>query len=179
MDTDRIFEAFLARQGEEAAALAAAGDLLEVVPLGGTPPRRWIARFRCRGLVRVPGGEVVEADDFAVGIWLPDDYLRRMNPFEVVTWLGPRHVFHPNISPHHPFICLGHLAPGMSLVDILYQCFEIITYQKATLREDDALNVDACAWARRNLDRLPVDPRPLKRRTLDLAVEPLGGERPA
>ena len=34
------------------------------------------------------------------------------------------------------------------------------------MREDDALNREACAWARHHADRYPVDRRPLKRRTL-------------
>ena len=36
------------------------------------------------------------------------------------------------------------------------------------MREDDALNQAACQWARANLARLPVDTRPLKRRSLAL-----------
>jgi hypothetical protein len=35
------------------------------------------------------------------------------------------------------------------------------------VREDDALNPDACAWTRRNAHRLPIDDRPLKRRPHD------------
>jgi hypothetical protein len=80
-------------------------------------------------------------------------------------------VFHPNISDKAPFICVGKLAPNTPLVDILYQCFEIITYNKVTMREDDALNTEACVWARENQHRFPIDRRPLKRRALDLEVE--------
>ena len=58
------------------------------------------------------------------------------------------------------------VRPGTPLVDLLYQCFEIITYTKVTMREDDALNRAACGWARENQDRFPIDPRPLKRRRL-------------
>ena len=90
---------------------------------------------------------MTEANHFEMGIWFPADYLRRVEPFEVLTYLGPREVFHPNIKA--PFICVGRLVPGTPLVDILHQCSEIITYNKVTMREDDALNQDACAWARR------------------------------
>jgi hypothetical protein len=41
------------------------------------------------------------------------------------------------------------------------------------MRENNALNTEACAWARRNLHRFPVDSRPLKRRTADFSIEPL------
>jgi len=162
MTRDPVYEAFLARQYEEAMALAAGSDLLELEPLGEHPPDRYIARFRCTGLVRRPGGGVTEARHFEVGIWFPSDYLRRAEPWQVLTWLGPREVFHPNISARLPVICVGRLKPGTWLVDLLYQCFEIISYQKVTMREDDALNTAACAWTRQHLHRLPVDRRPLK-----------------
>ena len=165
--TDPVFSAFLRRQHEEGMALAAASDLLDLVALD-TPPQHYVAHFSCRGLVRGPAGAIVEANSFGVGLFFQRDYLRRAEPFQVLTWLGPQQIFHPNISDRGPFICVGKLAPGTPLVDLLYQVFEIITFQKMTPREDDALNRDACAWARRNLERLPVDRRPLKRRVLVL-----------
>ncbi len=171
---DRVFDGFLRQQYEQGMALAQDSDLLELLALEGPPaPQHYLARFRCKGLVRTTDGSVLEADEFLVGVFFPSDYLRRADAAQVLAWLGPRNVFHPNISDRAPFICVGRLAPGTALVDILYQCFEIITYQKATVREDDALNHDACAWARRNAQRLPVDTRPLKRRALALQVEPL------
>jgi hypothetical protein len=61
----------------------------------------------------------------------------------------------------------------MSLVDLLFQCFEVITYQKVTMREDDALNHAACAWAREHQQRFPIDRRPLKwRRPEQVAIAP-------
>ncbi len=160
--TDPVYQAFLARQLEEGMALAAASDLLDLFPLDGPIPSRYLARFGCTGLVRMPNGRIAEANRFEVGIWFPSDYLRRAEPWEVLTWLGPRNVFHPNISHRMPLICVGRLTPGTWLVDLLYQCFEIITWQKVTMREDDALNREACGWAREHQARLPVDDRPLK-----------------
>jgi hypothetical protein len=61
-----------------------------------------------------------------------------------------------------PLICVGRLKPGTWLVDLLYQCYEIITYQKVTMREDDALNPLACVWSREHQQRFPIDRRPLK-----------------
>ena len=169
MSRDPIYEAFLARQYEEGMALARASDLLELEPLGDFPPCRYIARFSCTGLVRSRPGQVSETDRFEVGIWFPSDYLRRAEPWQVLTWLGPREVFHPNISNRLPLICVGKLKPGTWLVDLLYQCFEIISYQKVTMREDDALNAAACAWAREHQHRFPVDRRPLKWRAAGAA----------
>jgi len=158
---DVILESFLASQLEAGLALAASSDLLELVPLDAPPVRRYLVDLRCKGLVRDPSGAVSEADHFQVGIRFPDDYLRHVRPAEVVTLFGPPNTFHPNVAA--PFMCLGRLVPGTSLVDLIYQVFEILTYGKVTMREDDALNRDACAWARGNLDRFPIDRRPLKR----------------
>jgi hypothetical protein len=166
---DKIFEAFLSRQYEEGMALADASDLLELEPVGWPPYQEYFAHFRCKGLARDARGEIVETDYHRLWIGFQSDYLRRASSFEVLCWMAPFEIFHPNIKA--PFICVGRLAPGTSLVDILYQAFEIITYNKVTMREDDALNREACAWARGNLNRFPIDVRPLKRRSLDIQIE--------
>lgn len=163
--SDRVYIAFLERQLDEGLSLAGSSDLLDLRPVGPSPAQRYLASFDCSGLVTDPNGEVREADHFEVGIWFPPDYLRRAEPFQVLTWFGPRNVFHPNISAVAPFICIGRLTPGTTLVDLLYQVHEVITYQKVTMREDDALNNEACAWARANQHRFPIDSRPLKRRS--------------
>ena len=177
---DKILTAFLRRQHDEAMALAEASDLLDLIPLErpeGDRHDRYIAQFRCNGLVKTAADGVIEANHFALGIWIPPDYLVRADPYAVLTWFEPWAVFHPNIRP--PFICLGRIAPGTPLVDLLYQCYEIISYAKVTMREDDALNKEACAWARQNLHRFPIDRRPLKRRALALEIDPAGERRRA
>lgn len=160
---DRVLDAFLTQQMEEGLALAAESNLLDLLPIG-TPANRYLARFRCTGLVEESPGNIARAERFDVGIWFGDDYLRVARPFQSLTWLGPRNIWHPNISNEAPVICVGHLTPGTGIVDLLYQVFEIITWNKVTMREDDALNRAACQWARRHLDQFPVDGRPLKRR---------------
>jgi hypothetical protein len=168
---DRIFEGFLQYQFEQGTKLASESDLLELIPGPGQPPNRYLARFHCRGLVRLENGEISEADRFEVGISFLRDYLRRCDPFQVLTWLGPPNVFHPNIAERGAAICVGRLAPGTGIVDLLYQVFEIITYNKVTMREDDALHRAACAWARRNQHRFPIDRRPLKKRAAALRID--------
>jgi hypothetical protein len=171
---DKVLEGFLQKQFDEGMALAAQSDLLELLPLDPPPlVRRYIARFACTGLVRTPSGEIVEANEFTVGIAFPDDYLRRAEPSQVLTVLSPRGAFHPNISDRGPFVCVGRMGPGTTLVDLLYQLHEIVTYNKATVDERNALNFDACQWARANADRLPLDRRPLKRRRIDFTVTPV------
>jgi hypothetical protein len=170
MTNDPVFTAFLRRQEEDAAALSAASDLVEVRPIDASPATRYLTTLRCRGLVRAGDEQPRAAELFAVGIWFPSDYLRRVDPFELLTWLAPAHVFHPNIGHRLPAICVGHVAPGTGLVELVGRLFDIVTYRKVTMREDDALNAVACAWARDNQRRFPVDDRPLRRRRLDLAV---------
>ena len=174
--SDHIIRGFRRRQYEDGMALAAASDRLALLPLEGDPPERYIAEFSCTGLVRTTSGEILEANRFAVGIWFPDDYLRHADPFQVLTWLAPRNVWHPNIANQAPFVCPGRLVAGTALVDILYQLFEIITYNKVTPRENDALNREACMWARANQKRFPVDRRALKRRVIEPESE-VGVER--
>lgn len=158
---DTVLDAFRRQQLLEGTALASQSDLFDLVPFGD-PPDRYLVHFHCKGLVETAHG-VEEATGFEVGIRFPADYLRRYDPARVVTWLGPP-VFHPNVSDHSPLVCLGSLPPGTSLVDLVYQLYELITYQKVTMREDDALNRAACQWTRSHIDRLPIDARPLKRR---------------
>lgn len=162
--SDTIFDAWLKRQLQEGCALADASDLLQLAPMSGDPPRNYLARFRCTGLVRDAGGAIRESNEFVVGVSFPASYLRCVDPGGVVSLLAPHNVWHPNVTFGAPFICLGHLAPGTSLVDLLYQVFEIITYSKVAMH--DALNHDAAAWARgEDAARFPVDRRPLKRPT--------------
>jgi hypothetical protein len=169
--TDKILSAFLDRQLEEGRALAAESDLFDLIPVDGAARQRYLVGLRCTGLVQGDSGEIVPADRFVIGVWFPDHYLREADPYRVLTWLEPVRTWHPNIRA--PFVCAGRIVPGTPLVDLVYRCFEIATFNRVTMREDDALNKDACAWARRNLHRFPVDSRPLKRRTADFAIEAL------
>ena len=164
---DPVLEAFLQQQFQQGMVLAEQSDLLELVPLAKD---RYIARYQSKGLVCAPSGEIVDAADFAVGIWFASDYLWEVHPAQLLTWLHPHNVWHPNIRS--PAICVGHISPGMEISDLLYQCFEMITYHNWSAH--DPLNPEAAQWARNNhQDRFPVDRRPLKRRTLDLEVQEL------
>jgi hypothetical protein len=167
---DKILESFLTRQHEAAEELAAASDILKVQAVDAEPHQRWIAEYHARGLIQAASGEIVEADGFAVGIWLPEDYLRVVRPGQVLTYLGPhRHPWHPNIRP--PFVCL-RIAPGTALVDLLYWCYEMWTWS-LYYTGDEGLNHAAAQWARgQDRSRFPIDRRPLKRRHLDIHLTP-------
>jgi len=171
---DPILASFLEHQYHEGMALAARSDLLELVPLEPAPYQRYIVRLFCKGLV-YRNEQVMEANHFEVGVQFPDDYLRRIEPAEVLTLLGPRDTFHPNIL--HFWICAGHLIPGTGLVDLIYSVFEIFSYTKVTMTERDALNPNACVWARENRHRFPIDRRPLVRPQPVGAGDPEAGEK--
>ena len=158
--SDKIHTSFLRAQREQALALAAASDLLELTPGPGDAPSRYVARFKCDGLVRMPAGEIARANRFDVGIQFPESYLRHVEPLQVATMLWPHNVWAPNVNGFG--ICVGHLPPGTTLVEILYQLFDIIAWNR--FRLDDALNPDACEFARNNMGMFPIDRRPLKRR---------------
>lgn len=161
---DLVYRGFMERQLAEGLALAQESDLLQlrIPPLA---PPHFIAEYHCTGLVREEDGVIRETDHFEVGIWMPPDYLRRADTFDSLRIFTPNN-WHPNISHEFPLICIGRLAPGTTLVDILYQIYDVLTYQKYNPREDNCLNKVACAWARENQHRFPTDRRPLKRRRL-------------
>lgn len=169
--SDAIYQRFMERQRIEGMALAESSDILRLHIPPMAPPH-FVAEYFCKGLIRDAAGEIKEANRFQVGIWFPADYLRRADPFEMLRMFTPN-VWHPNISPDLPLICTGHITPGTSLVDILFQVFEILAYMKYTPVEKNSLNPLACSWARENQDRFPIDRRPLKRRALNLEVKSL------
>src|SRR5579864_9067168 len=136
MRFDTIVEGFLSRQADEARNLAKSSDAFSVDCL--STGQHFVAHFRCRGLVKSQNGAVEEADNFHVGIFLGANHLRSVNPFETLTLLDPLNTFHPNIAFGGPFICAGRMGPGVTLVDLIHQVYEILTYQKYTPREDDA-----------------------------------------
>ena len=161
--TDRILTRFLDRQNEDGLALARQSDLVDLVPVGPAPFSRYVVQLRCTGLLREPTGTIAPMTYSEASVAFPPDYLRRVQPYQIVEWLGPRNAWHPNISSTAPVVCRGRLSPGTNLTEILFQLFEIVTYQRYATH--DALNREAAAWARQHQDKLPVDRRGLKWRS--------------
>jgi ubiquitin-protein ligase len=166
--SDPVYQGFMDRQLAEGMALSDASDILDLRATPMAPPH-YIATFHCTGLVRGETGEIREANEFSAGVWFPDDYLRRANPFEMIRMFTPR-VWHPNVSDELPLICIGDLTPGTPLVDILFRLYEVLSYQRWHPVEHNSLNKRACAWAREHQQSFPTDRRPLKRRCLNLEV---------
>ena len=161
MSNDPVLDGFLRQQREQGMELASASDLLELTPIGNRVPTHYLARFHTNGLVSEDRAKPEPASGFLLGIQFHAGYLRYADPARVLSWLAPRTVFHPNIRT--PLICIGPIAPGTGLVELLYRVFDVITYHNVTPNEYDALDAVACAWARRNRHLFPIDRRPLKR----------------
>jgi hypothetical protein len=174
---DNVFKTYLAETLKTAEQLQAQSDILELAPLsvGGRLPQQYLARFCCRGLVRDAGGRVVPGEGpFDVGITFPDHYLRGgVKPWDVLSWLAPANVFHPNIMP--PAVCVGEqfFDTHPTLLEICYQLYALISYGKWASHH--GLNEPACQWARNHQDLFPTDPRPLKRRAVPIEVELVKG----
>ena len=154
---DPVFNDWLKHQYAEGMEFSTRSNVVDLAPIDGDPPFKYILRLQCRGLAQTDEGVHV-VDRHLVGIRFPEDYLRvSCEPGRLLTWLEPSNEFHPNIRP--PFCCIGHIAPGMGLVSLMQQLYSMVTWQRFTPREDDALNSAACVWARHNIDNLPVDRR--------------------
>jgi hypothetical protein len=170
---DPIFNNWLSENFAEAQTLAAASDILAIQAVPNeddpaSPPRRLIAQFACRTHVMQPDGQIATADQSIVGLNFPPHYLRQANAYEVVTWLAPVNIWHPNIRP--PACCVGErfFKPGTSLIELLYQLHAIISFQRYGAAAP--LNESAAQWTRSHRQLLPADPRPLKRRAIQIQI---------
>ena len=167
---DDIARAFLCNSRDEFLERGGRGGLLEYADLGTTVPWLWRLTFHTRGLARAEGKEVRGIDRHVVAVRFLPDYLRNVNQFQTLALVEPSDAFHPNLSP--PGICL-HVYPGQPLVEIAEALHALFSWRLRQLAENDALNRDACAWGRANLDRLPLDTRPLFGRAVRFQLEPL------
>ena len=163
---DKFLAKSLDTYHEQAQELASGSDLLDVYRLD---PQHYLVRFHSKALVCSADGEVREVIGYEVGYWFSESYLRHVNPLEVLSWRGPRDIFHPNAKT--PLCCIGPIAPGTPLVDLIYRTYDVISCQNIMPDETDALNPVACQWARNNQHRFPLDARPLKRRSRDVQSE--------
>lgn len=145
------------RQMEE---LAGNGSLTFVTE--GNPPDLYHVMLDCPGLALQGDGRLMVRNLHRCDIYLHLDYPRRP---PVVTWLTP--IFHPNIlgPERNGGVCLGSWSAAESLADLCMRLRDLATYR--SINAEDALNLDAASWARRNDVRPGGDVRALA----SLAVE--------
>lgn len=127
--------------------------LIRIAGTAGNPPQRYHVLYRVKGLEERPDGEVVEKDEHVAEVTLLRSYPRQAPMCRMLT-----PVFHPNIAPHA--VCIGdHWSAGESLVEILVRIGEMLALQSYNIKSP--LNGEAARWVEENLNRLPIDPRPL------------------
>ncbi len=158
--SDKVLEFFLRAQLEEGMALAKQSTILDLRPVRGNPPYFYLAGFNAPTLVRLGSGEVVIQEGFLFGVYFAPDHLRLVNPAQCLVVLAPTNIWHPNINP--PFCCLGKIAPGTGLRELLLRIYEVATFMRYTPREGDALNVRACQYVRQRAPFRPLSTMPLK-----------------
>ena len=135
------------------------GGLLDFASLGQNHPWLYRLAFRTRGLIRDAEGEILNVDRHVAALRFLPEYLGEANQFEMLRLVEPAHgTFHPNISPGGA-ICVEIYA-GQPLVEICQSLHDLFRWRLRQYDERDALNQDACAWGRENIDR-PIDDRPL------------------
>lgn len=121
------------------------------------PPDRYVVIFR-----NVKGLKLAEASaerkeleiitEHQIEIYLHIDYPRLKPQSYILT-----KIFHPNFRMASPNdICIGdYWASGETLVDIIYQIGEMITYK--TYNVTSPLNGIAAKWAKENSEVFPID----------------------
>jgi hypothetical protein len=154
---DRVTREFLRNNRDELFDRLTPHSLVTVEELGGNVPWLYGLTFATRGLVR-GDGDIRECGEHKIAVRFLPDYLRRADRSEMLLLIEPREAFHPNLRA--PAICL-QVYPGEPLIEICESIHSLVSWRLRNLREDDALNPAACAWGRANLDRLPLDDRPL------------------
>ncbi|MEO8447835.1 MAG: hypothetical protein ABI528_10090 [bacterium] len=135
------------------------------------PPERYTVIFKNVKGLRVTQNSSKEKKELEIvnehkfEIYLHADYPRLKPQSNMLT-----EIFHPNFrmaSPHD--ICIGdYWASGETLVDIIYQVGDMITFQ--TYNVTSPLNGIAAKWAKENLELFPVDNVNLRQGEIDITL---------
>ena len=131
----------------------------------GNPPDVYHVMLNGLGLTPNGTSELKVRNLHRCDIYLHLDYPRRP---PVVTWLTP--IFHPNIlgPERNGGVCLGSWSAAESLADLCIRLYDLATYH--SMNAEDALNVEAASWVRRNDVKPGDDVRELASLAIDGAV---------
>lgn len=135
------------------------------------PPEKYFVSFKNLKGVKLKENELNEkkeleiVKDHKVEIYLHADY-PRLKPLSYIL----TGIFHPNFRMASPNdICIGdYWASGETLVDIIYQIGEMITYQSYNVTSP--LNGIAAKWAKENKEILPLDKTNLRMGEIDISL---------
>lgn len=127
---------------------------------------RFRVKFSCKGLVWLPGAAAPSiTTNHSCEIYLHLDYPR--TPPQL-TWLTD--IFHPNILPpsQNGGVCIGYWTPAESIDQLCIRIAEMV--QMKNVNPYHPLNPTAAEWVKINLDKLPVDERPIMKPQLEIEL---------
>lgn len=135
------------------------------------PPERYFVYYKNVKGLRLTGNgskekkELEVIKEHKIEIYLHAEYPRLKPQSYMIS-----ETFHPNFrmaSPHD--ICIGdYWASGETLVDIIYQIGEMITYQ--TYNVTSPLNGIAAKWAKENIPKFPIDKTNLRQGEIEISL---------
>ena len=129
----------------------------------GTPPSLYLLTFRCNGMRLDDESNPVEVNEHRCQIQLGSQYPSQPPD---VTWLSP--IFHPNIKLQA--VChSGQWAPSWSLAEFVSELADMVRYAKYNLHS--VLDTKAAEWAKHNLQRFPLDHRPIRDKAGKLIIK--------
>ncbi|MBS1550974.1 MAG: hypothetical protein JST15_02760 [Bacteroidetes bacterium] len=136
------------------------------------PPERYFVNFKnVKGLrlISDASGEKKELQivtEHKIEIYLHSDYPRFKPQCNLLTG-----AFHPNFRMASPNdICIGdYWASGETIVDIIYQVGEMITYQNYNV--SSPLNGIAAKWAKENIELFPIDNVNLRQAEIEISLK--------
>ena len=114
--------------------------------------------FKMSTLVERQDGTIHRAGPILLGVRYHESFLAQApHPWEIVTVLQPRRVFHPNCSPAGA-ACLGAPQAGLSLDFILTQAWFGLNFnmRKVNTLRGEILNPKAARFVRANAERFPL-----------------------
>lgn len=108
----------------------------------GDPPELYHLMFNVPGLALDAEGRLKVRETHRCDIYLHRDYPRRS---PLITW--QTRVFHPNIlgPDRNGGVCIGSWSAAEPLPDLCERLAALVSYR--ALNPEDALNVEAAAWA--------------------------------
>jgi hypothetical protein len=155
-----------------------AHDLLALAQISGRLQVHWLdlsAGLRAKVEMEVPvaclpdpAGPLQIASCALLGLLYPLEAAVMAVPgYAFVRILHPRPVWYSSVSPDvNQVLCLGHLATGFPLKEILLMTYGALSMQTTQLDLRDpagVLNSAAADWWQRNTDRIPLTREPFLR----------------
>jgi hypothetical protein len=171
---DAVFYSFLENTYTEATALVQKSDVLKLFPIPPLPPAAYLCEFTLSYLRRLPSGVVeVASGPILAGVRFPEDYLRSTDHhlYLKVASILTFDFTHPNVNGS--MVCLGsQFAGGSPITALLFELYDIVSYQNVTLDEGNALNPEACRLLREHRELLDgMERKPFMRRKTKLQVK--------